>query len=281
MIVYFPSIYPDELVYSWFCRYYVHSGCLNHKMVLKDLYCINSDDSSESLIGDLRPEVLEQFDRMYSIEKLVLEHTMYPQYIRFLPLEQKKVSFGLPSVPSGDKYFRFCPMCVEEDREIYGETYWHRKHQIHTITVCTKHKCRLVESKVLVQSEQVHVFCPAEGYDFDMEPESVDSELEIQYAAYLESVFDAPVNLEKDIPIHSLLYDRISRHEYLKPSERKQCIKKFADALREFYRSTGLFTIASKGQIEKVLQGERLEFSVVCQIAFFLGMTPEELTILS
>ena len=36
--------------------------------------------------------------------------------------------------------------------------------------------------------------------------------------------------------------------------------------------------IASMYQIQRVLLGSRSDFSVVCQIAFFLGMKPEELT---
>lgn len=40
----------------------------------------------------------------------------------------------------------------------------------------------------------------------------------------------------------------------------------------------GLHSIASMSQIQRVLLGEQYDFSVVCQIAFFLGMTTEELT---
>ena len=279
MITYFPAIYPDELIYSWFCRYYVHSGCLNRKMVLSELYCI-SENPSEKLIGKLRPEVMERFERMYSIDKLVLNHTMYPQYARFLPSSQKKQFFDMFSIPSGDKYFRFCPLCVDEDRDIYGETYWHRKHQIHTITACPKHRCRLVESTVSANNEQTHTFYPAEDHVFEAEAEPVNNEL-IRYAVYLEAMFDAPMDLDGDIPIHLLLYGRISRQEYLKPAERKQCIRNFTEEMQRFYRSIGLYHVASGHQIQKVLMGERVDFSVVCQIAYFLGMIPEELTILS
>jgi hypothetical protein len=191
--------------------------------VLSELYCI-SENLSEKLIGHLRPEVMERFERMYSIEKLVLEHTMYPQYARFLPSSQKKQFFDMFSIPSGDKYFRFCPLCVDEDRDIYGEAYWHRKHQIHTITACPKHRCRLVESIVPVNNEQNHTFYPAESHIFEAETEPVNNEL-IRYAAYLEATFAAPMDLDGDIPIHLLLYDRISQQEYLKPAERKQCIR--------------------------------------------------------
>lgn len=58
MITYLPKIYPDELVYSWFCRYAVHSGYTSHKQALENvaasfLICITGlflpQPSSESL----------------------------------------------------------------------------------------------------------------------------------------------------------------------------------------------------------------------------------------
>lgn len=37
MIAYLPEIYPDELVYSWFCRYYIHTGCITNAMAFREL----------------------------------------------------------------------------------------------------------------------------------------------------------------------------------------------------------------------------------------------------
>lgn len=38
---------------------------------------------------------------------------------------------------------RYCPACVREDWTKYGLPYWHRKHQIPDVTVCTLHGVRL------------------------------------------------------------------------------------------------------------------------------------------
>jgi len=40
---------------------------------------------------------------------------------------------------------RVCPLCVKEDRERYGETYWHLSHQLQGIDVCHKHGCYLTD----------------------------------------------------------------------------------------------------------------------------------------
>lgn len=292
MIVYMPTIYPDELVYSWFCRYYVHSGCFSHKEALEELYCKRSDNPSKEFIGNLNPEVIGQMEKIYPLDELVLNHTMFPQYARFIPLEQKKVAlyrlghdscdvhYLFPVLPrnDGERYMRYCPLCVKEDREIYGEAYWHRKHQIRNMRICINHKCRLMESCVPAKSEQSFTFCPAESYTYDREAVFEHDLSVIQYMEYLASVFDSVMDFDNDIPISSILYDGMSRTKYLKPSGRSRYTKMLADDIGEFYGSMGICSVASVYQIQKVLLENLYDFSVVCQIAFYLGMRAEELT---
>lgn len=292
MIMYIPTIYPDELVYSWFCRYYVHSGCFSHKMALQELYCKKSDYLSKEFIGNLNNEAGEQINKIYSLDKLVLDHTMYPQYARFISLAKKKEALYhlghdscdvhqlFPVLPrnDGERYLRFCSLCVKEDREIYGETYWHRKHQIRNMRICTKHKCRLMESSVLAKSEQSFTFCPAESYTYDREAVFENDSLVIQYMEYLDMVFCAPMDFENDIPVSSILYNGMSRTKYLKPSGRSRYTKMLAEDINKFYENMGVCNIVSVYQIQRVLLENLHDFSVVCQIAFFLGMGAEELT---
>ena len=292
MIAYFPAIYPDELVYSWFCRYYVHSGCLSHKMALQELYCKRSDNPSKEFIGNLKPDVRERIGKMYPLDELVLNHTMYPQYARFVTLEQKKTAlfrlchdscdihhlFAVLPRNEGEQYLRFCPLCVKEDRDTYGETYWHRKHQIRNMSICTKHKCRLMESSVLVKSEQSYTFFPAKNYVEDSVLVLESDAEKIRFAVFLEAVFDALMDFDNDVPVSSILYDGMSRTKYLKPSGRSRYTKMLADDMHGFYMNMGGCTVASVYQIQRTLLGSGCDFSVVCQIAFFLGMKPEELT---
>ena len=292
MIVHMPTIYPDELVYSWFCRYYVHSGCFSHKMALQELYCKKSDYLSKEFIGNLNNGAMEQIDKIYSMERLVLDHTMYPQYARFIPLAEKKealyrlgydscdVHYLFPVLPrnDGERYLRYCPLCVKEDRETYGEAYWHRKHQIRNMGICTRHKCRLMESSVPAKSEQSFTFCPAESYTYDSEAVFENNSLAIQYMEYLVSVFESVMDFESDIPISSILYDGMSRTKYLKPSGRSRYTKMLAEDINIFYENMGVCNIVSVYQIQRILLGSLSEFSAICQIAFFLGMRAERLT---
>lgn len=292
MISYLPTIYSDELVYSWFCRYYVHSGYFSHKMALQELYCKKSDNPSKEFIGNLNPEAREQIEKLYSMDELILKHTMYPQYARFIPLEQRKKAlyhlghdhcdahhlFCILPRNEGERYLRFCPLCAKEDRESYGEAYWHRKHQIRNMKICVRHKCKLVESYILAKSEQCFTFSPAENHIGNDEVVIENDPLMIRFAEYLDLVFEAAVNFDNEIAISSVLYDGMSRTKYLKPSGRSRYTKMLADDMGEFYRNMEICSVASIYQIQKVLLMDHYDFSVICQIAFFLGMKPEELT---
>jgi len=292
MIAYLPEIYPDELVYSWFSRYYIHSGCFSHKMALQDLYCKRSDNPSKEFIGNLNQQARETIAQMYPLDMLILNHTLFPLYARFIPLTQRKnalhrighdscdIHHLFPVLPrtNEEQYLRYCPLCAKEDRVQYGEAYWHRKHQIRNVRTCTKHNCKLHATEILAKSEQSYVFYPAEIAIRDDSVVYEDNSTALSFAAYIEAVLDAPIDFEKDIPIYSILYDGMSRTKYLKPSGRSRYTKMLADDLKVFYEKLGVCNIATMNQIQSVLLRKRYDFSVVCQIAFFLGMTVEELT---
>jgi len=290
MIHYLATLFPDETCYSWFSRCYVHSGCFSHKHALSQFFCKRSDTVSKEFIGNLNQEARNIIEKAYSLEQLVLEHTMFSQYGRFLPLEQKQEAmhklayencdfhhlFCVLPRRKGEQHLRYCPLCLQEDRK-QGEAYYHRVHQIRDMRVCTKHKCELEETDVTATSHLSFTFCPAELYMDEREPIYCNNEKMLQYAEFIESVFIAPMDLDNNIPISAILYHGMRRTKYLKSSGRSRYTKNLVDDMEQFYREMGLNNIASLAQVQRTLLGEHCEFSVVCQIAFFLGMSVEEL----
>lgn len=225
MIVYFPEIYPDELVYSWFCRYYVHSGCLSHKSALQELLYKKYNNPSKEFLGHLNPKTEQEIKKIYDIDDLIIKHTMYPQYARFISSVRKKEAlyhlghdfcdahylFTILPRCDGEQYLKYCPVCSEEDRKLYGETYWHRKHQIRNMRICPKHKCKLEDSKVTTKSEQTFTLCPAESVIRGKKAITVDNPIALQFAEYMEKIFDAPIDFENDTPISTVLYVGMSK----------------------------------------------------------------------
>lgn len=292
MISYLPEIYPDELAYSWFCRYYVHSGCLTHSMALKEILYSRCNNPSKEFLGHLNSNMLMAIQRMYHIEDVILNHTMFPQYARFIPLEQKKQAlyhmtydfcdvhhlFAILPRGESDLFLKYCPMCADEDRRQYGEAYWHRVHQIRNMQICTKHNCRLANSSVVAKSEQTFTLCPAESYITNLKPVIEPDPLQIAFAKYMTDVFNVPIDFEKDVPISAVLYHGMQNTHYIKSTGKTRYTKQLAEDIDAYYTRLNIGSIASMSQIQRVLLGDRFDFSVICQIAFYLDMDINALT---
>ena len=292
MISYLPEIYPDELVYSWFCRYYVHSGCLTHSMALKEILYNRCNNPSKEFLGHLNPDMLTAIQRMYPIEDIIINHTMFPQYARFIPLEQKKQAlyhmtydfcdvhhlFAILPRNESDLFLKYCPMCADEDRQQYGEAYWHRVHQTRNMQICTKHDCRLVNSAVIAKSEQTFTLCPAESFVKQQKPTIETDPFKITFAKYMTDVFNAPMDLKRDIPISAVLYYGMQNTQYIKSTGKTRYTKQLAEDISSYYTRLNIDNIASMSQIQRALLGDRFDFSVICQIAFYLDMDINALT---
>ncbi len=85
MIAFFPELYEDELAYSWFSRYYTKSGYLSLRYALDDLYVKRYVNPDTEFVNELRPEVKELVIKHCGMENLILGHTMFSSYGRFLP----------------------------------------------------------------------------------------------------------------------------------------------------------------------------------------------------
>ena len=292
MISYLPELYPDELVYSWFCRYYVHSGCLTNKMALDDILLKKCHNPSKEFIGHLNPLSHKKIQEVISMEDLVLNHTMFPQYARFLPPEEKKKAmyhlaydfcdphhlFAILPRTEGDMNLKYCPLCVREDRQLYGETYWHRKHQIWNMQTCYKHKCMLESSNVSAKSEQCYTFYSAEQYVKETTPKPVDSELQ-KFSEFMAKIFDSPIEFENNIPISAILHYGLVGTKYMSKKGTTKYTRKLSEDLYAYYTNLRINDIASMSQIQRHWFGARFDFSVVCQIAFLTGISIEDITL--
>ncbi|MBF0719106.1 TniQ family protein [Staphylococcus sciuri] len=180
MLSYFPNLYPDELLYSWFARYHDHSGNTSSKQTMKELF----GNMSSVAVADF-PNNLEAFYKNIShfnppnINDLVTNHTLYNYYTAFQSDVMKSRAFNY--ITNGGKpgaihmflgivastiknwhYLRFCPSCVQQDRERYGEAYWHMSHQLPKVFYCYLHQEFLHDSTIEFRNPHKHEFISVE-----------------------------------------------------------------------------------------------------------------------
>lgn len=171
MLGYFPAPYPDELFVSICARFGQRAGISSQqlRLILFGHTTVHNLYDLPSRLGRF-VEILPAGHK-YAVEGLVQNHTLWPFYRPFLPLDRAKRAEALMrgenrnsiqniigrtrSLISRASYFRYCPMCVEVDRSHFGETYWHRIHQLDNIKICAVHHTILIESNLALLSDTI------------------------------------------------------------------------------------------------------------------------------
>lgn len=293
MIAFLPEIYEDELCYSWIARYYCHSGYPSYGFVFDDLFGKKVHICTEVINSNFRDEAKNIINNIIPMDKLVQEHTMFP-YGRFMPsskvreilecmIKQEGTTGKLLPLPRTEspRHLRYCPCCVKEHRERYGETFWTRTANIHRLDICAKHKCRLKESNVLITGKHSARLYIAEQEIEDIEPQFVNDGLEFEFASYMTNVFQSPLNGNNgnnDIFISDFLQSKLEGTEYLHETFKRRNITLFIQDLKEFYKDIPNQAITDIYRVEHLFTGHNTRFYDVCLIAFFLGIDAEELT---
>lgn len=165
MLSFFPNPYPDEILYSVFARYHIRSGNLSPKASLRELFGNEHATAVVDLPNNLDALVsnLSEFGT-YFVEDFICKNTFLPLFAPFIPKNRAKLIFdSMKGSNGGDisnragimassiqnpKYLRFCYKCSFEDKEAYGEPYWHRVHQAPGVMLCPKHDEFLIDSSV-------------------------------------------------------------------------------------------------------------------------------------
>ncbi len=178
MLGFFPTPYPDELLYSIIARYHIRSGNISPKITLQELFGSTTTIATPDLPANLN-NLSQRLQHLIpnAVTDLIDRYTLYPFYRPFLPPQRDRLIQKSMKARTGSnihtragimasaiampRYFRFCPECNVEDLDRYGELYWHRLHQISGVFICPKHSVFLQNSNVSFQGFNRHEYYAA------------------------------------------------------------------------------------------------------------------------
>jgi len=170
-MIFFPELYHDELMYSAFARYHHRSANENYKHTMYDLFSSNTVCAS-ILFPTHLIRLSERMPRGVEITPydIIRGHTFLPYYAPFIPEERNDQIVKLMELDNGaplfmklgrpastvkrPQYLQYCVTCVEEERALYGEAYWHRTHQAEGVLVCQIHLVKLEQSVVSARDQR-------------------------------------------------------------------------------------------------------------------------------
>lgn len=168
MICVFPDPYPDELLYSVCARYGDLMRYPNKKTATEDFFgkgstaIVDIPGRLDHLISSLPP------NHLYTVDELIDKHTIFPFYAPYLSKNLARLirqamhlddctmaGARIGRAQQGRKMscLRFCPECVRADRAAFGETYWHRLHQLRGVDSCYHHQVFLEDAGAMWQND--------------------------------------------------------------------------------------------------------------------------------
>lgn len=164
----FPTLLPDETVYSGWARFGDRVGETSLYLLSPALFNERCRDTR----FNLEPRI-HAFSKTFDGEQqygkpnyLIQHHTLYPLYSLNNNPDKEPSSYKFREcflsrnhamllirhqyslLPT---HARFCPQCHIEDINNYGEPYWHRLHQVPGIQICARHLCFLEDSALIIR----------------------------------------------------------------------------------------------------------------------------------
>ncbi|MCA0151137.1 TnsD family transposase [Rossellomorea vietnamensis] len=158
-LLYFPSPYPDEDFKSIIYRYHARGSNQNLSTSMVELF---EKKSEKQTVLPTKIEIF--FNKLpighnYYLEDFMREHTWAGVLRSFLSVDmqivfEESIRYGLKNsfwlgqlIPINlfSKTTMYCPECLLEDFDSFGECYVHKKHQLNVMDVCYKHPVRLID----------------------------------------------------------------------------------------------------------------------------------------
>jgi hypothetical protein len=152
----FPIPYQDELIYSTIARYGVHFGITSPKQLLDEVFENRQVIATTDLpchLSAISKHINNK--QQNSTEDLAYQHTLFPLYAPFVQEERRleclrlmkggsqgAIHLALGVAASRIKQelsLRYCPQCMQLQRQQHGEYYWRRLWQISGADVCPLH----------------------------------------------------------------------------------------------------------------------------------------------
>lgn len=162
MCPFLPTPYPDETVHSLIARYHIRSGNLKRIFTYRDLFDQNLRQLNINLPSNINKLLCQVSNKDITLNDLIENHTLLPFFYAF---KNKKGEIAKEYMNNGNIgeitrlngfnkgkmkvniAFKHCSDCIKEDKELYGETYWHRVHQLPAVYFCPTHKKPLIQVK--------------------------------------------------------------------------------------------------------------------------------------
>jgi hypothetical protein len=226
----FPVPYPDELIYSLVARAGIRSAITSPKQLLEQVF------GDRKIIATLDlPSHLSAISSLlvntgkFDIQRLIYEHTMFPIYAPFIDESIRvralkgmgsrsnssvHLMFGaVASIVKTSDNFRSCSLCVAEQKQKYGESYWSRLWYLPSLPYCPRHGLLNQSSTSYHDNRHTYHLCDQITCNTQLNKENKDKKLLDYLAKKSQEVLLLPCQKSPSKHQWSKLYNHLA-HDF-------------------------------------------------------------------
>lgn len=173
---------------------------------------------------------------------------------------------------------RYCPACYQEDLQLYGEPYWHRRHQLPDMQICTKHRCWLVDTDVAYNSTRQQELFPA-PFTMQLKKQSAEPVPGCLLAldSLLHDALDSSFDYRDGSVYHAVLDCALRSRGWRSLTSGRTYATKIENALLSLYGSYVPTADISTKQLHATLCSKSVAPRYVLQLAVLLGLSLHDL----
>lgn len=282
------QILPNETFYSWIARLAMRSGFGFRGTFIKEVYKNEKTFPSLFFIGKLNDDFFNEVSKYFNIKELLEEHTLFKYFVNFVGHKRKQTLLDmalnnfhnlynfLPKLTNtSDCCLKYCPLCVEEDRNTYGEAYFHVNHQVPKSHICTKHNCELINTEVHITNYRIPKVIPLELLINNMEVIKVDDkDIRFKISHYIDEVLKEEFKINsKEKMIGEILTSYVD-NKYIRITNRHRYNDRFIEDLNRFYKGIKVFNLNG---LNSLLHNHNWNPYEICLLGLFEKIKPKDL----
>lgn len=186
LLHYSPRRYKNETVYSMAARLILHDISVSVSQGMQNVFQ-NKNLQLDSALPSFLPLLAEKMH--CGFDELIKQHSLFPYYSMFSNerVSQRASSALLKGNSSSafktlgllanrladESHLKYCPICANNQKFVYGETYWLRAHQLPMVHVCIEHECKLIQ----VPRRRKHLLFPDHGMSVDFQIDAIEMKI--------------------------------------------------------------------------------------------------------
>ena len=221
----FPMPYQHELIYSTVARAGARLALDSPKQLLDEIFKNRKVIATVDLPCHLNA-IIHQFpNHRFTVQNIAYQHTLFPIYAPFVPEKRRQqclkwmadisqgsihLALGVNAsrIPPIHK-LRYCPQCLAEQLEKYGEYYWFRLWQIQG-ACCPQHG-QLIDSELDLRSGHRHDFLVPPHQSYPQSNQSIASSDDIFITSKLLELLSLPPSESPNYEQWTMFYYELAR----------------------------------------------------------------------